>query len=62
VAFVIVFRVAGPRVELPSLVRHGGLVLHSTLIDIGEDVGSSAQHNVLALKEEDVLPSDQHGG
>jgi hypothetical protein len=63
-AFLVVFRRSGPRVELPAELRFTGLILHSVLIDISADAGSTekqspiefAAHELLPQREESTIP------
>jgi hypothetical protein len=55
-AFVIVFRRSGPPVELPSLLRHRGLRLHSVFADLSTEAGSKEKQAPLSLTETELLP------
>jgi hypothetical protein len=57
-AFLIVFRRAGPLVELPPRLVHDGLVLHSVLVDLSEAAGSSEARDPIRFAPEDLLPRD----
>lgn len=57
-AFLLVFRVGGPRVELPSVVEHKGLRLWSVLADISEEGGSKEKRPPISFDQADLVPQD----
>lgn len=56
-AFLLVFRLSGPRVELPRVLKFEGRRLWSTLVDISEVAGSREKENPIHLDESDLLPA-----
>jgi hypothetical protein len=56
-AFLLVFRVAGPRAELPEVIVHAGRRLYSVLVDISEDAGSREKHNPLSFEISELIPA-----
>jgi hypothetical protein len=57
-AFIVVFRRAGPLVQLPDVVRHEGLTLFSILADISTEAGSRERGRAVVITEADLLPND----
>ncbi|MDX2055458.1 MAG: hypothetical protein SFV15_23855 [Polyangiaceae bacterium] len=57
-AFLLVFRVGGPRAELPPILRHGGRCLYSVLVDISPEAGSREKHQPISFQESALLPSN----
>jgi hypothetical protein len=57
-AFLLVFRVGGPRVELPAILRHGERKLYSLLVDLARTAGSREVAAPIALTGAELLPKE----
>lgn len=57
-AFLLVFRVGGPRAELPPLLRHAGRSLYSVLVDVSELAGSKEKTTPLSFAAVELLPGE----
>jgi hypothetical protein len=55
-AFLVVFRRAGPWVELPPVIRHDGLRLYSVVADISTEAGSRERQSPIVLTEDELRP------
>ncbi len=55
-AFLLVFRVAGPRVELPEVLTHDGRELYSVLVDISSERGSREKRQAVTFSDGELLP------
>lgn len=55
-AFLLVFRVAGPRVELPEVLTHDGRKLYSVLVDISAERGSAERKQPVTFGDAELLP------
>lgn len=56
-AFLLVFRVAGPRLELPQMLRHNERVLYSVLVDLSATAGSKERTSPVVLHPAELLPA-----
>jgi hypothetical protein len=55
-AFLLVFRLSGPRAELPRVLRHRGLSLHTVLVDIADRSGSREKETPISFEDAELLP------
>lgn len=55
-AFLLVFRVAGPRVELREVLTHEGRRLYSVLVDISGERGSREKKQPITFDDSELLP------
>lgn len=55
-AFLVVFRRAGPLVDLPKVIRHEDLRLYSVVVDISDQGGSKEKHKIISLREDELRP------
>jgi hypothetical protein len=55
-AFLLIFRVGGPRIEPPKRLRCGGRTLYAVVVDISEQAGSKEKKDLLTLSESELLP------
>jgi hypothetical protein len=58
-AFLVVFRRSGPLANLPTQVRCDNLVLHSVLVDLSDEAGSSESKNPIQLSEAELQPTQE---
>lgn len=56
-AFLVVFRRAGPYVELPPVIRDQGLRLHTVLVDLSEQAGSRERSPPIAITADELRPA-----
>ena len=57
-AFLLVFRVGGPRAELPPVLRHSGRSLYSVLVDVSEMAGSREKATPLSFTANELVPAE----
>lgn len=55
-AFLLVFRVGGPRVELPPVLRHHGRILYSVLVDVSASAGSRERAALVSFAPAELQP------
>lgn len=55
-AFLVVFRRAGPWVDLPDVIHHEGLRLYSVVVDISEEGGSAEKRSPISLTAQELSP------
>ena len=62
-AFLLIFRVAGPRIELPTMLRSSGRSLYAVVVDISEAGGSQDKGQPVTIEPAELLPlkADQSG-